>query len=105
MLEFHEDAASFVGEAPHVARMPEPSAMRWEDGPAFGGEQLYGARHTSECTRHINVRYYWVKDRIDSGDIQIVYLPTEDMVADIFTKPVQGQKFFNLRAMLLNWRF
>jgi len=60
---------------------------------------------TSERTRHINVRYYWVKDRVDSGDIQIVYLPTEDMVADIFTKPMQGQKFLNLRAMLLNWRF
>ena len=60
---------------------------------------------TSERTRHINVRYYWVKDRIESGEIQIVYLPTEDMIADVFTKPMQGQKFLDLRAMLLNWRF
>ena len=84
--------------------MDPPPATVYQDNQSTMA--LIGkGQSTSERTRHINVRYYWVKDRVDSGDIQIVYLPTEDMVADIFTKPMQGQKFLNLRSMLLNWRF
>ena len=59
----------------------------------------------SERTRHINIRHYWMKDRVDSGDIQIMYTPTEDMIADIFTKPLQGERFFRLRDLLLNWSY
>ena len=59
----------------------------------------------SERTRHVNIRYFWVKDRVDSGEIKIIYLPTEDMIADVLTKPMQGEKFLNFRASLLNWRY
>jgi len=59
----------------------------------------------SDRTRHMNVRYFWTKERIDSGDIEIVYTPTDDMIADILTKPLQGDKFRILRQLLLNWNF
>jgi len=59
-------------------------------------------RSTSERTRHIHVRYYFIKDRIDSGEIEIKYMPTKLMIADILTKPLQGELFRALRAMLLN---
>ena len=57
----------------------------------------------NDRTRHINVRYFWTKERIDIGEIEVKYLPTEDMIADILTKPLQGIKFIQLRACLLNW--
>jgi hypothetical protein len=57
----------------------------------------------SERTRHVHIRYYWVKDRIASKDIEVVYLQTDDMLADILTKPLQGDKFLKLRNKLLNW--
>ena len=57
----------------------------------------------SERTRHINIRYFWLKDRMESGDIKIIYLKTEDMIADILTKPIQGKLFIKLRSLLLNW--
>jgi hypothetical protein len=59
----------------------------------------------SKCdkTRHMNVRFFWTKERVDNGEIQIVYTPTDDMVADILTKPLQGDKFLTLRRLLLNW--
>ena len=60
-------------------------------------------RSTSERTRHINIRHFFVKDRIDSGDIVIQYKPTGEMIADILTKPLQGALFRRLRALLLNW--
>jgi hypothetical protein len=59
-------------------------------------------RSTSERTRHINIRYFFVHDRIASQEIVIEYLHTDDMVADILTKPIQGDKFRKLRDMLLN---
>jgi hypothetical protein len=60
-------------------------------------------RATAEHTRHINLRYFFVKDRVDSGDIQIKYTPTGEMIADILTKPLQGELFRRLRKELLNW--
>jgi len=57
----------------------------------------------SDKTRHMNVRFFWTKKRVDNGEIKIVYTPTDDMVADILTKPLQGDKFLTLRRMLLNW--
>jgi hypothetical protein len=58
-------------------------------------------RSTSSRTRHISIRYFFVKDRIDSGEVEVVYLPTEDMKADILTKPLQGELFRRMRAELL----
>ena len=43
-----------------------------------------------------------MKEKLDNGEVKIKYLPTEDMVADIFTKPLQGPQFFELRKQLLN---
>jgi hypothetical protein len=60
---------------------------------------------TAERTRHIAIRFFFVKDRIDAGEIAIEYLPTEDMIADILTKPLQGDLFRKLRRMLLNWEY
>jgi len=60
-------------------------------------------RSTSDRTRHIKIRYFFVKDKIDNGELKIVYKPTGDMVADILTKPLQGEAFRKMRAELLNW--
>jgi hypothetical protein len=60
-------------------------------------------RSTSERTRHINIRFFFVKDKIDSGYVKIEYLPTGEMIADILTKPLQGGLFRKLRRQLLNW--
>jgi hypothetical protein len=57
----------------------------------------------SDRTRHMNVRYFWTKERVDNGDISIMYIPTDEMIADILTKPLQGDKFVELRQILLNW--
>ena len=53
-------------------------------------------------TRHIRVRYFFIKERIDNHEVRVQHTPTEDMLADILTKPMQGAKFIRLRDMLLN---
>jgi hypothetical protein len=62
-------------------------------------------KSTADRTRHIKIRYFWVKDRVDMGDINIVYKPTDSMIADLLTKPLQGEHFKRIRNVLLNWRF
>jgi hypothetical protein len=60
-----------------------------------------GISSSSRSTRHINIRYFFVKDRIKSGEIEIEFCPTEDMVGDFFTKPLQGKRFLNLRKIIM----
>jgi hypothetical protein len=57
----------------------------------------------SARTRHIAIRYFFVADRVKSGEIKVQYMPTGEMLADILTKPIQGQLFQRLRDQLLNW--
>ena len=66
-------------------------------------QSIQKGRPCGEKSRHINLRYFWLKDRVESGEILIKYLPSEDMIADILTKPLQGELFRKLRAKLLNW--
>ena len=60
-------------------------------------------RATAPKTRHIRLRYFWLKDRVDTGDIVIKYLPTGEMLADVLTKPLQGEAFFWMRDRLLGY--
>lgn len=55
----------------------------------------------SERTRHINIRYFFVKDRIDSKEIELVYKSTTEMLADIMTKPLALEVFSRLRRVLM----
>ena len=54
------------------------------------------------CTRHINIRYFLVKDRVASGEVRIEHCPTNDMIADFFTKPLQGALFVKMRNAIMN---
>lgn len=61
-----------------------------------------GRRSGSKRTRHIDVRYYFITDRINKGELKVEYCPTGDMTADFFTKPLQGAAFKKFRDTILN---
>ena len=52
-------------------------------------------------SRHIDIRYFYMKDRFESENISVVYCPTEEMLANFFTKPLQGSLFRKFRDVLL----
>lgn len=58
---------------------------------------------TSERTKHIKIRYFFVKDLIDRKEIKLEYLPTGEMLADMLTKPLQGELFRRMRKELMNY--
>ena len=53
-------------------------------------------------TKHIKAKYYLVKDKYESNEIDLKYCPTNSMWADVLTKPLQGQKFREMRSFLMN---
>ena len=61
-----------------------------------------GQRSSSKRTRHLDIRYFFVTDRIEDGQLTVEYCPTGDMLADVFTKPLQGAAFTKFRRMILN---
>jgi hypothetical protein len=46
-----------------------------------------------ERTKHIDVRYHFIRGVIAEGDIKVCKINTRDNPADILTKPVPGAKF------------
>ena len=61
-----------------------------------------GKASSSKRTRHINIRYFFVTDRVANGEVSIEYCPTKEMLADYFTKPLQGQQFKTFRDRIMN---
>jgi hypothetical protein len=107
-------------EAELVAVSDATSAVIWqrdfliEQGYAIDAASVYQDNQStialcergaaaSQRSKHIATRYFWIKDRINVGEVKLVYLPTADMLADILTKPLQGDLFRRLRDRLLNW--
>ena len=61
-----------------------------------------GRRSSSKRTKHINVRYFFVTDKIQQKALRVEYCPTEEMLADFFTKPLQGNLFYRVRDSVMN---
>ena len=61
----------------------------------------------NSCTgnlRHIDIRYFFVKDQINKGEVTVDYCPTYQMLADFFTKPLQGKLFGAYRDVIMGWK-
>ena len=68
------------------------SAMRMEKN---------GRNSCTGNSRHINVRYFFVKDPINNGELKIEYFPTLLMIADFFTKLIVGKRFRELWKVVM----
>jgi hypothetical protein len=61
-----------------------------------------GRSSSTKRMRHMNIRYFFVKDQVDSKRVKIDHCPTSEMLADFFTKPLQGGPFRKLRDHIMN---
>ena len=61
-------------------------------------------RSSGPKTKHMNNRYFWIKDRLTSEGIKVQYCPTERMIADFFTKALQGSLFGKFRDIVLGYK-
>ena len=51
-------------------------------------------------TKHIDVRHNFLRDNIEKGNIVLTYCPTEEQIADIFTKALSKDQFERNRLNL-----
>lgn len=51
-------------------------------------------------TKHIDIRYHFIREAVEDGSINMQYIPTNENIADIFTKPLAKAKFERFVQML-----
>jgi len=51
-------------------------------------------------SKHIDVKFYFLRDLSNNGTIDLIYCRSEDQVADIFTKALKTESFMKLKRLL-----
>ena len=52
-----------------------------------------GRKSAGKRSRALNIRYFFLTDQIEKGNLTIEYCPTEKMWGNFHSKPLQGEKF------------
>lgn len=60
-----------------------------------------GKASSSKRTKHINIRYFFITDRVNKGEVSLLWCPTGDMIGDFMTKPLQGALFRKFRDQIM----
>lgn len=60
-----------------------------------------GLKSCGDKSRHINIRYFFIKDILDNENISVEHCGTDMMIADFMTKPLQGAKFRLFRNVIM----
>lgn len=72
---------NFVFSTPSTLLVDNQSAVQVAKNPEHHGRM-----------KHLDIRFYWLRDVVQRGDVQIVHLPGLENVADVLTKPLARQK-------------
>ena len=52
-------------------------------------------------TKHINIRYFFIIDKVAQGGVSLVWCPTRDMIGYFMTKPLKGDLFRKFRDQIM----
>ena len=50
--------------------------------------------------KHLDVRYHWIRERVENGEIAVTQITTSDNIADILTKALPEPTFTKLRGYM-----
>jgi hypothetical protein len=75
------------------------STIIWEDNEATIQMSKNPVNH-QRC-RHISLKYFYIRDLVESGIIKLEYIKTIHQIADIFTKATKREDFLRLRQHLV----
>ena len=77
------------------SHLPPPFSLTVRGALAVARNPVFHAR-----TKHIEVHYHYVRERLSAGEISLAYVPTQDNLADLFTKALPREKFEAFRKAL-----
>ena len=86
---------TFLGEV--SSKFTQPTTLHCDNqgAIALSKDNKFHAR-----TKHIDIRYHFIREAVEDNKIHMSYIPTDENVADIFTKPLARPKFEKFAKML-----
>lgn len=81
----------FPQTEPTVILGDNQGALNWANNP-----------QVSDRSKHIDVKYHFVREQVDLGSVLVQYVKTSDNLADGFTKPLPVPRHIELMASVMN---
>ena len=63
--------------------------------------KIIGRNSCMGKSRHIDIRYFFIKYWVEKGELRIMYCPTHLMLADDFTKALQRALFHQFQDIIM----
>ena len=60
-----------------------------------------GRSSAGKRSRALNIRYFFVTDQVELGNVTVEYMPTDEMWGDFMSKSLQGEKFRKFQDLIL----
>ena len=60
-----------------------------------------GKKSSGRRTRALNIRYFFLADQVEKGNLEVEYCPTLEMIGDYMSKPLQGKLFQKLKDQIM----
>jgi hypothetical protein len=99
-----DDAATMILWTKHFMEAQGYSIERnvlYQDNKSAILLETNGQRSAGKRSRHLNIRYFFMADQVEKGNVIIEYCPTASMTGDFMTKPLQGEKFRQFRKEIM----
>jgi hypothetical protein len=97
-----KDSVHFKLMMVELGLMNEDEAIQiLEDNSACIAQASQGLRHIRNA-KHYEVKLRFLQQRVVSGEAEFVYCPTEQQLADFFTKPLDETKFIGFRDQMMS---
>ena len=61
---------------------------------------LQKGESSATATKYIDVKMFWISDYIRRGEVTVQFVPTGEMTADYYTKPLQGALFKKMASRI-----
>ena len=77
-----------------------PIIIHCDNTAAISISENTGGTHSR--VKHVDVKHHWIRETVELGEIAIEYIPSEDNIADLFTKSLarpQLEKLMGLMGM------
>ena len=79
----------------------DSTTMVYQDNTSSILREKNGRSSSMKRTKHMNIRYFYVTEQVQKKAIHVTHCPTEELVGDFFTKPLQGLLFIKIRDYII----
>jgi hypothetical protein len=81
---------------------PQGTTVIFQDNTSTITMAHMGRGSSGSNTKHIDIRYFFIKQFIEDKTLAIEHLPSDNMLADFFASPRIGQRFRKFRDIIMS---